>query len=611
MMVMAHRLMLALGILVLLALPALADDPEHRLTGDLEAGASTGFSVALDGTYAAIGAPRAGTDDRGALYLYSQNTDGTWREAAAVKGLGSAGARVGTSVDVSLPRAVVGAPGQDSATILTLVEGFWTVSQTIEGGDGFGTEVAVEGSTVLVTAIDADLNGSVSVFQNGPTGGWPLIATLTSPETALFDRFGDALAVDGNTIVVGAPADSIAASGAGAVHVFTLRSGAWQRTATLYPTDPVRQGAFGRSVSIDAGRIAVGSDVGVYVFARNSAGFWVQETTIEAAIAGTLFGFDVSLLGDRLVVGEPGSGPDGAVSIFDRQPAGQWLPGGTVSPVPDPANPGAFFGSSVDQIGDLLLVGRPGTLSTAVGGADVFSLPLVIGEPPPLGPVNPAVGLFDPGTGLWALPADQPSFYYGVPGDVPLLGDWDCDGFDTVGMFRPSNGFAYVRNSNDFGVADESFFLGIAGDVPLAGDWNDDGCDTLAVFRDGLILVRNSLTTGFADEVFYYGLASDTPIVGDWDGNGTTDIGAYRRTNGFAYLRYSRTTGAADVEFFFGRPDDLVFAGDWDGDGDDSLGVLRPSDSIVYLSYENETRAADERFLVPASGQIPIAGRLK
>ncbi len=603
--------MLALGILVLLALPALADDPEHRLPGDLEAGASTGFSVALDGTTAAVGAPRAGTDDRGALYLYSQNPDGSWREAAAITGLGTAGARVGASVDLSLPRAVVGAPGQNRATIFTVVDGFWNISQTLTGNEGFGTEVAIEGSTVLVSAIDADLNGTVSLFQNGPAGGWPLVTTLSSPAASLFDRFGDALAIDGNTVVVGAPADSIAASGAGAAHVFTLRSGTWQRTATLYPSDPARQGAFGRSVSIDAGRIAVGSDEGVYVFARNSGGFWVQETKIEAGTTGTLFGFDVALVGERLAVGAPGLGTDGAASVFDRQPSGQWVSGGTVTPVPDVANPGSFFGSSVDLTRDALLVGLPGTTTTYIGGADVYSLPLVIEEPPPTGPVNPAVGIFDPATGLWAVPANSASFYYGVPGDIPLLGDWDCDGIDTVGMFRPSNGFAYLRNSNAFGVAESSFFLGIGGDIPLAGDWNDDGCDTLAVFRDGLILVRNSLTTGFADEVFYYGLGSDTPIAGDWDGNGTTDIGAYRATNGFAYLRNSRTTGPAEIEFFFGRPDDLIMVGDWDGDGDDTLGVLRPSDSVVYLSYENETRVADERFFVPAAGQIPVAGSLE
>ena len=85
------------------------------------------------------------------------------------------------------------------------------------------------------------------------------------------------------------------------------------------------------------------------------------------------------------------------------------------------------------------------------------------------------LALFDPATGEWHLRQADGSdvrFFYGTPGDVPLLGDWNCDGVDTVAMFRPSNGFVYLRNSNTFGVADRDFFYGLGGDVPLAGDWN-------------------------------------------------------------------------------------------------------------------------------------------
>ena len=71
--------------------------------------------------------------------------------------------------------------------------------------------------------------------------------------------------------------------------------------------------------------------------------------------------------------------------------------------------------------------------------------------------VDDQVGLFDPDRGVWYLREADGSvneFFYGIPGDTPLFGDWDCDGTDTVGMYRASNGFVYLRNSNDFGVAD-------------------------------------------------------------------------------------------------------------------------------------------------------------
>ena len=45
-------------------------------------------------------------------------------------------------------------------------------------------------------------------------------------------------------------------------------------------------------------------------------------------------------------------------------------------------------------------------------------------------------------------------FFYGNPGDVPFMGDWDCDGVDTPGLFRLSDAFAYLRNSNSQGIAD-------------------------------------------------------------------------------------------------------------------------------------------------------------
>jgi hypothetical protein len=96
------------------------------------------------------------------------------------------------------------------------------------------------------------------------------------------------------------------------------------------------------------------------------------------------------------------------------------------------------------------------------------------------------VGLVNPNTGEWHLTNEDglvTTFFYGDPGDVPMMGDWDCDGIDTPGLFREADGFAYVRNSNSQGVAARSFFMGNPGDIPLAGDFNGDGCDTVSVYR--------------------------------------------------------------------------------------------------------------------------------
>jgi hypothetical protein len=58
----------------------------------------------------------------------------------------------------------------------------------------------------------------------------------------------------------------------------------------------------------------------------------------------------------------------------------------------------------------------------------------------------------------------------GTAGDYSFVGDWDCDGIDTPGLYRQTDGFAHLRNTNSFGVADVSFFFGVAGDIPIAGE---------------------------------------------------------------------------------------------------------------------------------------------
>jgi hypothetical protein len=225
--------------------------------------------------------------------------------------------------------------------------------------------------------------------------------------------------------------------------------------------------------------------------------------------------------------------------------------------------------------------------------------------------VMDGVALFNPASGEWHLRRPDGSnlaFFYGAPGDVPLLGDWDCDGVDTVAMFRPSNGFIYLRNSNTLGFADEEFFYGIGGDIPLAGDWDGDGCDTFAIYRKGEVFVANTLGTVLAEYSFYYGVRGDRPFAGDFDGDGISSVGLYRESSGFAYIRDSLSSGFANYEFFYGVPSDRIAVGDWDGDGDDSVGIFRPSSARFYLSNENQGGFADVDFGMGEGGWIPAAG---
>ena len=183
-------------------------------------------------------------------------------------------------------------------------------------------------------------------------------------------------------------------------------------------------------------------------------------------------------------------------------------------------------------------------------------------------------------------------FWFGEPGDAPLMGDWDNDGVDTPGMYRPSTGFVYVRNTNDTGSGDIEFFYGIPGDIPIVGDWDGINGDTLAIYRNGRVYVSNTLG-GVADFDFWFGVPGDRPFAGNFDGIGGDSIGLYRESSGRVYFRNTLDSGVADFDFFFGIAEDKVMAGDWDGDGDDTVAVYRPSTGMVYFKFDHTTGVAD------------------
>ena len=221
------------------------------------------------------------------------------------------------------------------------------------------------------------------------------------------------------------------------------------------------------------------------------------------------------------------------------------------------------------------------------------------------------VGGFDPSTGLWALPRREGgvnAFFYGIPDDVPLMGDWNCDGIQTVAMYRPSRGFVYLRNSNSFGVADQDFYYGIPGDMPVAGDWDRDGCDTLAIFRpsQGRVYVSNTLGTAAADYWFLFGGAGDRPFAGDFNGDGADSIGFHTASGSVVYRHYL-APGTNQLGTYYGNLDHRFVTGDWDGNGDDTPGVLLPNGTIRLWNDWN-FGTSDQTEAIPTRYQLPVAG---
>jgi uncharacterized delta-60 repeat protein len=195
-------------------------------------------------------------------------------------------------------------------------------------------------------------------------------------------------------------------------------------------------------------------------------------------------------------------------------------------------------------------------------------------------------------------------FFYGTAGDVPVSGDWDGNGTDTIGIYR--NGVFFLRNTNTSGFADIQFSFGGPGDIPIVGDWDGDGIDTVGIVRGNTIFLKNTNTEGNADIQFAYGTSTDIFITGDWDGDGIDTIGCFRPTNGFVYIRNTNTTGIADFEFFYGQAGDKPVTGDWDGNGTDTIGIVRGNQ--WFLRNSNTSGFAEIQYFYGTDTDVPITG---
>lgn len=166
------------------------------------------------------------------------------------------------------------------------------------------------------------------------------------------------------------------------------------------------------------------------------------------------------------------------------------------------------------------------------------------------------------------------SFSFGSPdsGWRPVVGDWNNNGFDTVGLYQPDAAAFHLRNFNEEGDdGDINFPYGPPGMgwLPVAGDWNGDGVDTIGLYNPetAVFLLRNSNTEGYAEIAVAYGApgAGWLPVVGDWDGDGVDSVGLYRPSTSTFLLRNSNTSGYAEIGFDFGEASNerLPLAGHW------------------------------------------------
>jgi hypothetical protein len=76
-------------------------------------------------------------------------------------------------------------------------------------------------------------------------------------------------------------------------------------------------------------------------------------------------------------------------------------------------------------------------------------------------------------------------FQFGQPGDLPVVGDFNGDGIDEIGVFRNGMWIVDMNGNHEMDAHDAVFALGGPGDLPVAGDWTGDGVDKPGVYRPG------------------------------------------------------------------------------------------------------------------------------
>ena len=233
---------------------------------------------------------------------------------------------------------------------------------------GFGCSVATSGNTAIVGAQydneAASLAGAAYIFELEPTGEWTQSTKLKASDAEASDWFGHSVSVSGSYALVGAYGKGDYHPH-GAAYMFERGPSGWTETAKLVASDGQAGDLFGYSVSVSGNRAIVGTSAGAaYIFEQNASGVWGEVAILKASdLSGTqgLFGQSVAISGDYAVVGAYGADgtPSGAAYIFHRDGEGSWSEDTKLTASdPDPA--GGAFGWSVTIDGTRALVGAMG-----------------------------------------------------------------------------------------------------------------------------------------------------------------------------------------------------------------------------------------------------------
>jgi hypothetical protein len=378
---------------------------------------------------------------------------------------------------------------------------------------------------------------------------------LIAADGAAFDQYGSAVAISGDTAVVGAPYDTVGANyHQGSVYVFVRSGSTWTQQAQLFASDGAATDEFGWSVAIDGETIVVGADAddvyantdqgSAYVFTRSGT-VWTEQAHLFANDgSGTdrdFFGVSVAVKGDTAIVG---AYLDDYLSNVNQGSAYVFVRSGTTWSLQQHllAADGAAvdeFGSSVALDGETAVVGAwSKTVGSNVqqGSAYVF--------------VRSGT-LWTQQAKLTSTDGQAQDFFgasVGLSGDTVIIGaDWH----DVSGRTNQGAAYIFVRNGTVWsqqqqltaldGAANDEFghSVAVSGNTVAVGAWRHDVSGTLdqgttySFSRSGTVWNQDqqfSAADSLGGDQFgtAVALSGNTLVVGAWadDVAGKTDQGS-------------------------------------------------------------------------------------
>ena len=231
-----------------------------------------GASMALDGSTLVVGANGAtvgGNAAQGAVYVFTES-NGTWTQTqkltvsdgAAYDNFGLSVALKGSTILVGSPQATIGGnAGQGALYVFAESNGTWSQVQKLTASDGaansnFGESVALNGSTALIGANNATVNGhsfqgAAYIFTES-NGTWSQVQKLTASDGAANSNFGSAVALNDSTALIGADGSTVGGNTyQGKAYLFMESGGNWSQSDTFIASDGATDDYFGAALAWD------------------------------------------------------------------------------------------------------------------------------------------------------------------------------------------------------------------------------------------------------------------------------------------------------------------------------------------------------------------------